>query len=303
MARYKPFKNRDYRPSLKLNLRKHVEGGPLHVTGNLVPKSNPPSKRVCLVLVHGFNNHVGEASQAYYSFRIKQDLLHKNQIKNDLESRLADTFWPGDAKWLTGLDSLDFLFYPRAVHVAKNAAPLLAKLISIIPGLLTVHFIGHSLGCRLILETIKILQEKDSLNIGNVCLMAPAIENEMVSPGGKFESVLLKLHTNKSKILILHSTSDLVLGGSFPVGQKLAGEGNFPCALGLKPTPDMIGLVEKIKISGASHSDYWGTKDNEQSLLSAYSVGTFFNFGIIQRIVGSREIEIKRNVATSRKIN
>jgi len=303
VGRYKAYNNPAYKPSLKLYLRTQVEGGPLRNPGKLIPEKNTPSKRICVVLVHGYNNHVGQASKAYYSFRAKQKSIQKSLTEDNLEKLLGDTFWPGDAKWIWGADLLDFFFYSKAVDVAKKAGPLLADLILKIPGLLEVNFIGHSLGCRLILETITLLQNRGYPAIGKICLMAAAVENEMVSRGGKFESTLLKLQSNKSKIKILFSSSDIwVLGGAFPIGQKLAGEGNFPTALGLKPTPDMLGLVEKNRIPGAGHSDYWGIKKNKQNKLSAQFVEEFFNFGDIKRRIDQLQIEEKRVVAQPRAI-
>jgi pimeloyl-ACP methyl ester carboxylesterase len=258
-----------------------------------------------LILVHGFNNHAGEAAIAYLGFREAQCDRFADLKPDILEKLLGDTFWPGDAKWAGPLDLVDFLVYPAAVGTAKAAGPLLGDMVLEFSKLDKVHFIGHSLGCRVVLETLDYLLLKGfSLSrVGGVCLMAAAVPIYMVQEGGKFASLLDRLGTSGGKILVLHSTSDPVLHFAFGPGQTAAGKGEgwFPTALGrFGPPPGMRGIHDDEPIEGAGHSDYWGWNKSSASKEATGAVGDFFKLGDRPREHKPRKIGIARDVAWAR---
>ncbi len=299
-ARWRPV---GYDPALLIWLRDALEGGDLIDPADLRPA--PDARRECLVLVHGYNNHAGEAATAYFGFRTQQSLLYPELPAGALERRLADSFWPGDADWPGPLDWLDALFYPFAVGLARNGAPILANAIRRMPNVERVDFIGHSLGCRLILETAVHLLAAGSPAIGRICLMAAAVPSSMVEPGGRFDDLLTQLSAANVKIHVMHSNRDPVLKFAFPPGQTLAGEPSID-ALGLTgPPADMIGrggMVSDAKIAGAKHGHYWGHQDSNAREQAAREAGAFLKIGDAPRSSAGRTMGDARDVGAARDV-
>lgn len=295
--------SKDYKPALKFDLRQKDEGGDIKIPGRVDGKMDVFNRRECLVLVHGFNNHAGEAAASYQGFRASECDRYADLKPENLEKLLGDTFWPGDAGWPGPLDWLDFMVYPAAVGTARSAGPELGHLIMKFPMLDRIHFLGHSLGCRVVLETLDYLK-KNSFplsRVGGICLMAAAVQADTLADNGRFADVLDSLGTAGAKILVLHSAKDAVLHYTFGLGQTAAGEGWFPMALGrFGPPPNMRGIVFQETIEGAEHSDYWGRKDNAPSKASTAAVGDFFKLSDKPREMKPRYFTAAREVAWCR---
>lgn len=250
-----------YDPWLVLSVRQAPEGGGLSLQVQCDPPSPPSAARELVVLVHGFNNHMGEAGEAYQGFRDRQYPL-AGVLPPALEPGLGDFFWPGDADWAGLFDKADFLVYPTAVNTAPLAGERLAQYIAALPNLVVVNFVGHSLGCRVVLECINKLLTIPHPVIRRVVLMAAAVPNFMVSAGG----ALARATQAAESVLVLHSTSDPVLHYAFPPGQTIAGlgEGFLPVALGrFGPPAGMVGQIQHHQIADAGHSDYWGVTGDD----------------------------------------
>lgn len=219
----------DYWPWLVLSVCEAPEGGGLSLEVQCDPASPPSAARELVILVHGFNNHMGEAAEAYQGFRNRQYPL-AGLLPPALEPSLGDFFWPGEANWPGLLDKVDFLVYPAAVNTAPHAGQRLAHYIAGLPNLVTVHFVGHSQGCLVVLECIQDLPKTNHPAIRRVVLMAAAVPDFMVTPGG----ALTDATQAAESILVLRATSDTVLHYAFPSGQTIAGhgEGFLPVALG-----------------------------------------------------------------------
>jgi pimeloyl-ACP methyl ester carboxylesterase len=202
---------------------------------------------------------MGDAGRSYQAFRDRQYPLAQ-EISPRLEGLIGDCFWPGDADWASLLDKTDFFFYPSAVHRAPDAGRLLAEYLSRLPDLLQVHFVGHSLGCRVVLECIRHL--KRGPQVGQVILMAAAVPTFMVAEGRNLASAMKKA----GSVLVLYSRADEVLHYSFPPGQTLAGkgEGILPVALGRDgPPAGTSGRIESHLVANAGHGDYWGAWEQD----------------------------------------
>jgi pimeloyl-ACP methyl ester carboxylesterase len=280
-----------YAPGLVYNLREKPEGGKLRRPGELKGQPDALTRRECLVLVHGYNNHQGEAAEAYIGFRNRQSAIFEDVDRERLEKRLGDAFWPGDAKWIGPLDWLDFMFYPFAVGVARQAAPLLAELLQRMPNLERVDFLAHSLGCRLTLETLALLRQRGYPAIGRVCLMAAAVPCDMLEPGGRFETMLWDLQGAGVEIRVLYSKIDPVLQFAFPPGQTLAGEPSMRALGRYGPPPDMPGhgaTVSEHRVYNAGHSDYWGHRDNPAMEDATRDAGVFLKMGDHPRQISAR---------------
>jgi hypothetical protein len=301
VARYDGKPTPGYQPTLELSLRKDKEGGDLSDRVTPTWQALALRQNELLVLVHGFNNHQGEAEQAYLAFRRKQRSRIESESRQDaFEDRLGDLFWPGDANWPGVIDKVDFLVYPKAVTVAGQAGPLLMNyLMTRTDDVLVVHFLAHSLGCRLVLETIRALSSAGGPKIGKVCLMAAAVPTFKVCPAGGelFDALSAPEH-----LLVLFSPADNVLHWTFPPGQTLArgDEGFFPVAVGRHgDIPLHPGVVDREEISGADHGDYWGKNPGKPSDQSADTIANFFQFdGLTARSLSSRPLPPYQSLPT-----
>jgi pimeloyl-ACP methyl ester carboxylesterase len=263
VARFEPWQRpAGYAPRLVLDARVDDEGGPVRQPIAVAWRAESgPGGGEMLLLLHGYNNHRAEAEAAYQAFRVRQEPVLRGPLNQPLDTLLADTFWPGDARLPGVLDRLDPLHYPTALATARDeVAPLLAQCLledPVRPARL--HIVGHSMGCRLALELIEQLPRDGGPVIGRVALMAAAVPTFMLQPGGRFEYALARAEA----VCVMSSVDDAVLQLAFPFGQTLAGpwnEGFLPEALGRHGrVPAGAGAqVAQVPIDGAGHSDYWG---------------------------------------------
>lgn len=304
MARFDPSPVPGYDPILRINLRQEPEGGaPRSAVEEAWKGRNRLPQRELLVLIHGYNNHQREAELAYSGLRKRQeDQLADQAFKAQLEERLGDAFWPGDAKWPGLIDKLDFLFYSKAVSVAKVVAPRIANYLRMRTDVLTVHFLAHSLGCRVTLEVIDDLARNGGPLVGKVCLMAAAVPTFKVCPGGGLYGAVVKAE----RLRVLFSPRDIVLSSAFPAGQTIASgdEGFFPAAVGhAGDIPITPGKVDRDHIPGAGHGDYWGQATGLPPELSAQSIFEFFRFdGVGYRTLNERPLAPRRPMPPNRRV-
>lgn len=245
-----------YAPELVLSVRKSPEGGGVRTQVVQCPQR---TERVddLVLLVHGFNNHACEAAERYQAFRDRQYPLAGMQAPQ-LERCLGDFYWPGDAEWGKA-DLFDFAAYPQMLQQALDSAKSLAEYLGQRGEFKKIHFVGHSLGCRVVLECIREMLPTGQGRIGRVVLMAPAVPTAMVERGAELAAAVERAES----VLVLSSFSDGVLCFSFPAGETLAGqrEGVLPQALGRDgPPSNKPGNLTGEPIDSASHGDYWGFK-------------------------------------------
>jgi hypothetical protein len=116
--------------------------------------------------------------------------------------------WPGDSIWLHGLD------YPEEPALADHAGALLGPFLDgLLVGAASVSFASHSLGARLVLETIRNMQRSPR----HAVLMAGAIDDDCLSQEFSAEANRI------GAISVLASTGDDVLSAAFPLGNLAAG--------------------------------------------------------------------------------
>lgn len=303
-----------YNPLLQFYLRQKAEGGAILVPADIRGSADEKTRRECLVLIHGFNNTDSEASEAYLGFRRRQNEIFSPPDPATFEHRFGDAFWPGDADWWSFLDSVDFLVYPSAVHTSVHAGAELASALLRMPNLEQVDFIGHSLGCRVTLETLLVLRGRALPRVRRVVLMAAAVPSEMLEPGGKFYNLLTAMAAEGTVIDVLHSMQDTVLHYAFPPGQSLAGgrEGSARAVGRYGPSPLMPGYRGTLtdrEIGGAKHGDYWGHSRTDPSRVATEEAGRFLALGPLARPLGvQRDIGFAapqgeaRNIGTIREL-
>jgi hypothetical protein len=292
MGKQKP-RPEGYKPPLQFLLREKLEGGNILSPGKFFDDKAAMTRTSCVVMVHGFNNTDGEAAYAYDGFR-KQQIEAFGADLDALNARLGDTFWAGDADW-GWFDFADFGVYSRAIGHAHQAANELLALLRRMPNLVEVEFIGHSLGTRVVLETIHhMVAAGGGPRIRRVCLMAAAVPMEKLEPGGDFYDTLTSLAAGGTQLFIMHSRQDKVLHFAFPFGQAMAGPGERSWrALGRDGpnplVPGYHGTVDEMPMTGADHGDYWGHSGKPIARESAKWAGRFLGFDL-----GGREIGVAR---------
>jgi Alpha/beta hydrolase of unknown function (DUF900) len=116
--------------------------------------------------------------------------------------------WPGDARWIHVVD------YPVEGNEAMAAGNELASFINAnFSGALSLSFASHSLGARIVMQTIAGL----SRSVRRLLLMAGAIDNTCLS--SEYAAAASKVQS----ISVLASRSDEVLKWAFPTGNFVSG--------------------------------------------------------------------------------
>jgi pimeloyl-ACP methyl ester carboxylesterase len=218
-----------------------------------------------LLLIHGFNNNVSEALSGY-------DALLKNLRANFVTytGQPAEFFWPGDSP----NKIISTLSYPNQIRPAIDSGHRLATYLSGLHGArngpVEVSLVGHSLGCRVILELLALWTGTLPSNIvlGPIVLMAAAVVVGHVDTGGQLRAAA----TLGGKTLVLHSTGDQVLHLTFPPGETAAGEGIFPTAVGRFGGPSGTWRGQTAMASAGeaySHGSYWPGTESANEIIRA----------------------------------
>ncbi len=209
-----------------------------------------------MILIHGYNVSEEEAKETYRKFE-KNFNLYCNKVST-LNKVIYWFLWPSDKP--NKLSSM--ISYYQTLKSAKICGKKFAdylnqlQLKSFNNQPPRIILIGHSLGCRLLLEALK-TTKKDN-KIWDIILMAAAVPVDLVKQGE-----LLNLQKNtRENYHILYSKNDLVLRIAFPAGQRLAGEASWE-AVGFKGNPNP-GTWSKRKEMNYDHSDYWPGEEAAQ---------------------------------------
>jgi hypothetical protein len=111
--------------------------------------------------------------------------------------------WPGDSRFVPVID------YPIEGSVAVASGKLLADFLNrYAGGAGTISLVSHSLGARVLLETVRHLD----LHVHRALIMAGAIEDDALT--NEYRDVLPKI----DRVMTLSSESDWVLQYAFPTG-------------------------------------------------------------------------------------
>jgi hypothetical protein len=142
------------------------------------------------------------------------NLHHWNEwISADPNCYFVGVLWPGDSKWIPFLD------YPVEGDEAIKSGKLLAQyLIAKFSGAASLSFTSHSLGARVMLETIRNLPGPPGPpKLVSLTMMAGAIDDTcLVNEYAKAASNILK-------VSVLASKEDDVLKLAFPAGNLASG--------------------------------------------------------------------------------
>ncbi len=248
----------------------------LSMDGNAVVRPNgfarvqPHPGRRLVLLVHGYNNNPVEAAESYFALRRNVDKLLQNCGIGDsarmfFQQEIWEFYWPGfqplsHVSATGGARSFPESVasaptYPFEVDKARTWVPtgLAAYLNSVRPS--EIFFVGHSLGCRVILETIvRLMRPPQRIAISGFMLMAGAVPIHLLLKSKDFFR-----HTRSAgRRYCLYSWQDAVLGIAFPPGQIAAGEVppyGLPIATGLLGAPS--SFYDLRNSTGLGHGGYW----------------------------------------------
>jgi len=152
-----------------------------------------------LLVTHGFNVNQMDGLQG---------LSNWAKLLNLGSAVCVGMLWPGDARWIHVVD------YPVEGNEAMSAGNALASFINTnFSGALSLSFASHSLGARMVLQTIAGL----SRSVRGLLLMAGAIDNTCLS--SEYAAAASKVQS----ISLLASHSDDVLEWAFPSGNFVSG--------------------------------------------------------------------------------
>jgi len=156
-----------------------------------------------LVLVHGYNN-----SRSFGRTRLIR--FSGMLAAGGSSDVMLSVLWPGDG-WAKALT------YPFEGRDADDSAEALFRWLSANAASDTrVAFVGHSLGCRVVMNTARQLARRGSAALDRICLMAPAIDNDCLGRLGVTCYKEASLATDR--IAVLASEEDLVLHFAYPLG-------------------------------------------------------------------------------------
>ncbi len=152
-----------------------------------------------LMVTHGFNVNQMDGLQ---------ELSNWAKLLGLGSAVCVGMLWPGDARWIHVVD------YPVEGNEAMSAGNELASFINTnFSGALSLSFASHSLGARMVMQTIAGL----SRSVRRLLLMAGAIDNTCLS--SEYAAAAKKVQS----ISVLASRSDDVLKWAFPSGNFVSG--------------------------------------------------------------------------------
>ncbi len=159
------------------------------------------------------SNPAGASRTSTHGFNVSQmDGLQKlsswAQLLNIGSTVCVGILWPGDARWIHVVD------YPVEGNEAMTAGDEVAAFINAnFSGALSLSFASHSLGARMVMQTIAGL----SRSVRRLLMMAGAIDNTCLS--SEYATAASKVQS----ISVLASRSDDVLKWAFPTGNFVSG--------------------------------------------------------------------------------
>lgn len=214
------------------------------------------------VFLHGFNNDREEGREKLVRFI---GILEKK----GLADLMLAVLWPGDG-WAGPLS------YPAEGRDADDTADaLLIWLLSNVDETARLAFVGHSLGCRVVMRAAQRMVKSDKKNkpvLDRICLMAAAIDSDSLGKDGR--TCYRDAALNVDRIGVLASEQDRVLQLAYPAGDWMQlmlfrGE-RSGWALGRRGPegcpPEVLAKIESRMANSAwniGHSDYLPDPDED----------------------------------------
>ena len=236
----------------QLSVRVEPKGGKVADQVKVLDGASPQGRRSLVLLIHGYANSQDAACGSFQAC-INNLEQTASQASSQLLSPIFKFYWPGDTK----LPVISQLSYPWEIGPARDSAARLAEFLQGLAGPggtpVEIHLVSHSLGGRVVLETLKHFQGFSSAPVifKSMSMMAAAVPVHMAGNSNQ----LLYPALIPERRQVLFSSSDLVLMIAFRAGEFAAGEGFFPEAVGTYGHPN--GMWQQKNLQGYEHWEYW----------------------------------------------
>jgi pimeloyl-ACP methyl ester carboxylesterase len=260
-----------------LSFRGSHRGGPvvpgrLEAGPNLGTLESLQLESTITILLHGFNVNYKKGRYSLLEFA--------RALPSASSRAVVATLWPGD-HWL---GPLNYSFEGRD---ADDSARELARFLGdVIRPTVSITFIGHSLGCRVAMETISHLVSTGH-DPSQVCLMAAAIDDDSLAAPGDYLAATKRV----TRVAALSSREDTVLKFAYPVGDlfqafvftddtaglALGYHGPRPDKKSSTPVPQNVLDTRIPKGREVGHSDYL-PKEGKSSQKHRAAVRSAANF-------------------------
>lgn len=238
----------------ELSVRKQPRGGDVYRGMYFRGRRERLTEGRIVILVHGFNVDMASARGTYEEFLGRLE----TQVWPAPLKRYGAFFgfyWPGDHRF----QPASVATFPVRIAVAREAARQLATLIRrrFRPDQ-EVFFVAHSLGCRVVLETlyeIAVLEADGAVNLApvrGVFLMAGAVPYQRCEG----DDIFHRRDPERPRDWVIHSTKDKVLRAAFPGGEWLYSEPGGE-AVGRHGWP--AGRWHCSVRTKLDHGEYWET--------------------------------------------
>ncbi len=200
--------------------------------------------------IHGYNVDENDARISFDNMIRK---LRRKNIPPEIINSIWKFYWSGSLK-NKALSTISFSKQiPNAVESAKVFTEYLNELRGPSNTPMQIILVAHSLGCRLLVETI-VNHVKGKNNIYKVLLMAAAVPvfliDKKIYKTPLQQDVDLRYNMFSKKDWIV---SKLIFGS----GSSLAGEGFFPKAVGGTGKPESMWTENHS--TNLKHSQYWNS--------------------------------------------
>ncbi|HAP42427.1 MAG TPA: hypothetical protein DCQ94_22145 [Nitrospira sp.] len=215
------------------------------------------------VLLHGYNNGLDEGREKLVRF------IGWLEQKGSTDLMLA-VLWPGDS-WTNALGTwAGALSYPSESRGADDSADnLLTWLVLHVDESARVAFVGHSLGCRVVMRAAQRMVRDVTVKkpiLDRICLMAAAIDSDSL---GRDEPISYRdAAMQADRIAVLASQEDRVLQAAYRVGDSIQSWWPFSGERSLRALgrygpeggpPEVLAKIESHMANpgrGIGHSDY-----------------------------------------------
>lgn len=180
--------------------------GQLLSGGDLGTVEDFRAESTLLFLLHGYNVNRDRGRRSLV--RLEKGLGLSAEVGG---WGVVGTLWPGDH----GIGGLSYSFEGQdADDTARN---LSAFIKSEVRAATCVSFVGHSLGCRVVLETLRRLCAGSSRPVQRVCLLGAAVDADSLARAGLYRRAV----AGAERVAVLASKGDRTLRLAYPAGDLL----------------------------------------------------------------------------------
>jgi pimeloyl-ACP methyl ester carboxylesterase len=259
-----------------INLRCPPDGE--EVTQN--PQAIPPlSSDQSIFLIHGYNDSLADAREAYASFlNPSYDQALIRSLGPDASSDYIRALNGDTLESISRWGEICLVFWPATVWGVFSAAAYVPELrlaaasanalASVLMGIKQtpqpqIALISHSMGNRLALQMLSV--SNPAIPCRTMCLMAAAVAVEMVT--GTAQPYLWPSIAAIERKRVLYSKNDDVLKMGFPIGEAFAGEGTSLTAVGHAGDP-LYAWTDTKNMRPYGHGDYWAATNDKDGTTS-----------------------------------